>query len=99
VPEDGVAVIGTDDRTGEGTGEVVMQPAGHAREIDPEPVPGRTAVDDNHDGRHIEIVSCEPPHMASSRAITIPLVMRIKETNAEVKFDLTISINNLNHNQ
>ena len=95
VAEDQGAVI----RTSDSTRAAVLKPAGDAREMNRESVPGYTTPDDNHDGHQVEIVSCEQPRKASPHAITIPLIMRIKENNEEIKVELTISINNANHNQ
>jgi len=60
--------------------------------------PGYTIPPDNgNDMQQLEIVSCDQPLKASSHAITIPLIMRHKESNAHVKFELTISFNNTLH--
>ncbi|MCU0371368.1 MAG: hypothetical protein MUC31_08130, partial [Bacteroidales bacterium] len=67
------------------------------REIDRESEPARSEPYDEPDGPQVEIVSCEQPLRASANAITIPLIMRIKKDNSEVKVDLTVSITNTNH--
>lgn len=59
----------------------------------------RKAPDDGKDAQQLEIISCEQPLKASAHSVTIPMVMRLKQNNAEVKIELTISVNNIMHQQ
>ncbi len=94
VPEDPDSVIVRSDTP---SAAVPQPPALAMRESDRESEPAGNEPYDDPDGPQVEIVSCEQPLRASANAITIPLIMRIKKNNSEVKVDLTVSITNTNH--
>jgi hypothetical protein len=83
--------------TRESSSAMLPPPALDLRAMDNEAEHADKAPDDDQDGSQVEIVSCEQPLRTSANAIIIPLIMRIKKSNEEVKVDLTVSIANTNH--
>ena len=97
VPEEQEVIL-TGDRTP--AADLQLQyPADDLSGCVPESVAPGKMSDNIPDGQPVEIVSCEQPLMVSSNAITIPLLMRIRETNSTVKVELTLTITNANHHQ
>ena len=61
----------------------------------PATVESSTPQDENRNGKHLEIVSCGQPKMTSSTAISVPLIMKINETEKEIEVDLAINFGNV----
>jgi signal recognition particle receptor subunit beta len=51
--------------------------------------------DESHPGQHLEIVACGQPKKTSPTAISVPLVMKINETEKEIEVDLAINFGNV----
>jgi hypothetical protein len=90
VPEDAEAATVTHDSAV----ELLPPPLIDLKAMDNEPEPAGKSPEAEPDGDQVEIVSCDQALRASPTAITIPLRMRIKKTNAEVMVELTVSITN-----
>jgi hypothetical protein len=88
VPEDAEDATVTRDSAA----ELLTPPVLNLQTMANEPEPAGKAPEAMPDGHQVEIVSCEQALRASPTAITIPLRMRIKKTNAEVMVELTVSI-------
>jgi signal recognition particle receptor subunit beta len=88
VPEDAEGAAVTPD----GASELLPPPALDLKAMDNEPEPADYTPEAEPDAHQVEIISCEQALRASPTAITIPLRMRIKKTNAEVMVELTVSI-------
>lgn len=63
--------------------------------LTPETVESSPPQDENHNGKHLEIVACGEPKKTSATAIRIPLVMKINETDKEIEVDLAINFGNV----
>jgi signal recognition particle receptor subunit beta len=88
VPEEAGDLTVTRDRAA----ELLPPPVLAMKAMDSEPEPAGKAPEAEPNGHQVEIISCEQALRASPTAITIPLRMRIKKTNAEVMVELTVSI-------
>jgi rubrerythrin len=59
-----------------------------------EPAESSSEHDESNNGQHLEIVACGQPKKTSPTAISVPLVMKINETEKEIELDLSISFGN-----
>jgi hypothetical protein len=59
-----------------------------------EPAESSIEHDESNNGQHLEIIACGQPKKTSPTAISVPLVVKINETEKEIEVDLAISFGN-----